>query len=617
MAKCSPTSLGTLFEGRDRLVFATNRANVLPILSSGLVRPIAAYEKYYDDLLSRCPGLIPVWPGDVPASVVPLLTAGQPGMFPVLVEFDPAAADLRVVACVAPDGVARPNGDVGPDSDVLCNLVGSPIPYSAISCLHFLTETDRDDFNARDFENVLPLPPLKVSPGLFSRVGVEVELVESALRSASSIGAPAVDFRRIDCAMGAIAMFSVLTPASRRWFEALAAAVSFPSTVDTGSLGVSPRLATIVASIIKPESVLTASTDVDDRLLGSAIAVLASASPKDGWVEAQVVREIVDRASLGAAPKDVREIEEWGQIVVAVARADRQAGPLDDSGSIIRRALMLLVLRAAPDRIIKSVDTSLHPGPQVAAIAGMLSGLFWGYSRLARQLKMQACSPTLLSRLAVAWSQGDKLRQNLPSATTSLQRVDSTSARLAVMVGDAVLVSKELRPDDAMMRVFYHAKSLGYSLEFDPDLLAFVHDSRGVGGGARRVIIEAGRTTPRGQRTIRIRTVCALSSGKPIRLVKREDALALLERNFDSATQCRFAVEPQSGNVEAIADQMLETMDSAELQAHIEAVSSAASGFEGSWAARQNAEPVRPIRGKGRKSADLATPGESGQCDSQ
>jgi len=185
------------------------------------------------------------------------------------------------------------------------------------------------------------------------------------------------------------------------------------------------------------------------------------------------------------------------------------------------------------------------------------------------------------------------------------------------MVGDAVLVSKELRPDDAMMRVFYHAKSLGYSLEFDPDLLAFVHDSRGVGGGARRVIIEAGRTTPRGQRTIRIRTVCALSSGKPIRLVKREDALALLERNFDSATQCRFAVEPQSGNVEAIADQMLETMDSAELQAHIEAVSSAASGFEGSWAARQNAEPVRPIRGKGRKSADLATPGESGQCDSQ
>jgi len=616
MAKCSPTSLGTLFEGRDRLVFATNRANVLPILSSGLVRPIAAYEKYYDDLLSRCPGLIPIWPGDVPASVVPLLTAGQPGMFPVLVEFDPAAADMRVVACVAPDGVARPVDDVGLDSEVLCTLVGSPIPYSAVSCLHFLTETDRDDFKARDFENVLALPPLKVSPALFSRGGVDVKLVESALRSASSIGAPAVDFRRIDCAMGAIAMLSLLVPASRRWFEALAAAVSFPSAMDTGSLGVPARLATIVASIMKAKSVLTASTDVDDRLLGSAIAVLVSASPKDGWVEAQVVREIVDRASLGAAPKDAREIEEWGQIVVAVARADRQSGPLDDSGSIVRRALMLLVLRAAPDRIIKSADTSLHPGPQVAAIAGTLSGLFWGYSRLARQLKMQACSPALLSRLALAWSQGDGLHQNLPVATTSLQRVDSTSARLAVMVGDAVLVSKELRPDDAMMRVFFHAKSLGYPIEFDPDLLAFVHDSRGVGGGARRVIIEAGRTTPRGQRTIRIRTVCALSSGKPIRLVKREDALALLARNFDLATQVRFAVVSQSGIVEAIADQMLETMDSAELQAHIEAVSSAASDFEDHWIARQKAAPARSVRGPGRKTAGRTTPTGGNQKES-
>ena len=61
MAKRSPKDTGTLFEGRSRLVFATNRANVLPILSSGLVRPMAAYEKYYDDLLAYCPGLIRIY----------------------------------------------------------------------------------------------------------------------------------------------------------------------------------------------------------------------------------------------------------------------------------------------------------------------------------------------------------------------------------------------------------------------------------------------------------------------------------------------------------------------------------------------------------------------------
>jgi hypothetical protein len=607
MTKIAKKVESSLFSEQRRWLFATNRANVLPVLSSGLVRPMAAYEKYYDDLLSRCPGLIPVWPGDIPASVVPLLTAGAPGMFPVLLEIDPAGADSRVVACVAPDGRVQSFGAGGGNSDVLCNLICSPIPYSAISCIHFFADADRDDFVARDFENVLTLPPLKVSPALFSGSGLDAGVIENALRSASSVGANEVDYRRIDCAMGAIALLSLLAPVSCRWFEALAAATSFPSSAASSPPGISPLLGTLVAAILRSERGISESTDVDDRLLGSAIAVLTAASPKEGWVEAQVVREIVSRALVGASSRDAKDIEDWGQVVVAVARADRQAGPLDDSGSIIRRALMLLVLRGTPDRIIKSVETTLHPGPQVAAIAGMLSGLFWGYSRLARPLKLQACSPTVLSQLAVVWSEGGALRRNSPVVKASLQRVDPTTARLAVMVGDSALVSRELRPDDSMMRVFYHARTLGYLLEFDPEISAFVHELQSVGGGARRIIIESGRATLRGQKTIRVRTVCTASGGKPIRLAKREDALALLERNHAPATQCRFAVAPQSGSVEVIADQILEAMDSVELQAHVEAVSSTASSFEELWNARRDSEPVRTVRGKGRKSAGPMT----------
>jgi len=86
--------------------------------------------------------------------------------------------------------------------------------------------------------------------------------------------------------------------------------------------------------------------------------------------------------------------------------------------------------------------------------------------------------------------------------------------------------------------------------------------------------------------------------GKAIRPSKREDAIALLERNHDPATQRRFAVEPKSGNVEVLVHQLLETMDSPELQAHIDAVVRTAGEFEVAWAGRTVTKPSRLARGK-------------------
>ena len=43
MAKRTPKSARGAAAGRTRLLFLTNRANVLPVLSSGLIRPRAEY----------------------------------------------------------------------------------------------------------------------------------------------------------------------------------------------------------------------------------------------------------------------------------------------------------------------------------------------------------------------------------------------------------------------------------------------------------------------------------------------------------------------------------------------------------------------------------------------
>jgi hypothetical protein len=337
---------------------------------------------------------------------------------------------------------------------------------------------------------------------------------------------------------------------------------------------------------------------VDLRLMHAAIDLLRSASPKDGWVEAKIVAGMASRASVGANPTDAKEIDSWRDVVTSIARADKQAGSLDDSGSLVRRALMLLVLRCTPERIALASETPLRPGPQVTAVAGILSGLFHGYSRLSREFKTRACAPDVLSRLAMCWwSPIDGVARKL-AVGTSVKRDDPTTARIAVTVDRSVLTDRTFRPDDSMMRLFYHAKSVGYLLEYDPVLGAFLFEAKGEGDKPRWVIIEPGRATPRGQGTIRIRTACVAGDGKPIRPSKREDAIALLERNHDPATQCRFAVEPNSGSVEVLVHQLLETMDSPELQAHIDAVVRTAGEFEVAWAGRASAEVSRVSRAK-------------------
>lgn len=603
MAKRSAKSQGTLFEGRDRLVFATNRANVLPILSSGLVRPMAAYEKYYEDLLAYCPGLIPLWPNGVPASIVPLLSSGEPGMFPVLVELDPKLLMSQPQASLSFD--CKPIGAeaMSSVSSVLCYLVRSPIPIAAVKCLHFSSKDHMEDFEARDFDNLLALPPLRVTPAAFVAGGPESAQFIDALKAMAVPEGDSGEFRRLDAAMGAVAMLSLLLPPAKVWLDSLAAMVSYPQSEQPQQATNQQWMGTLIALIMRPELPSEPGRSVDLRLMHAAIELLRSASPKDGWVEAKIVGDLASRALVGASPTEAKEIEGWRDVVISVARADKQVGSLDDSGSLVRRALMLLVLRCTPERIALASETPLRPGPQVAAVAGMLCGLFHGYSRLSREFKTRACASDVLSRLAMCWwSPVDGVRRTV-AIGTSIKTEEPTSARMAVTVDRSVLMDRTLRPDDVMMRIFYDAKSVGFLLEFEPATGAFHFETKGEGDRLRRVIIERGRANPQGEGTIRIRTTCFATDGKPIRLLKREDAIALLERNHDPETQCRFAVEPKSRNVEVLVHQLLGTMDSPELRAQIDAVVRTADAFEVAWAGREVAGSPRASPAKVQRPA--------------
>lgn len=591
MAKRKSKSAGSLFAGERRWLFATNRANVLSILSSGLIRPRAAYDKYYDDLLALCPGHIPLFHRSFPRSLVPLLSGSEAGLFPVLVEIDPQRLPAAGKGARVKTDLTLDQEVAGHDENVLCELACAPIPAAAITRLCFASQENLDDFRARDFDNVPASFPLALVAPAIAEGGPDPDQFRAVLQGITPAAGSADDFRRLDAAMGAMAMLSLLLPAQKAWLDGLAAAATFPNSGKATDGGGPRWLTSLIRWIMSREPTASASLSTDDQLMAAAVKVLRAMSPREGWVEAKVASDIAAEAITGVEPNEKAEIESWRDVVVAVAKADKQAGALDDTGSVVRRGLMLLVLRCQPDRIVRAGETLLKPGTQVTAVAGMLSGLFHGYSRLSKELKAEGCPADLLSRLAVTWWSSVDGQARKIAVATSVRLEDSTTAKVAVTVDRATFVERVIRPSDAMMRLFYHAKGVGYAFEFDPAMNAFVHQAGGEGGVKRRIVVEAGRPTPRGQATIRVRTTCHDRNGKPVRLTKREEALALLERNHDPVTQCRFAVEPVSGNVEVLVHQLLETLDSPELQSHIEAVMNTAGEFEAMWASRQPPKP--------------------------
>jgi hypothetical protein len=587
------TSRGSvpLFQRLSRVYLATNRANVLPILSSGLIRPRGAYEKYYDDMLRHCRGRVPLWVGGFPMSLVSLASPDPENLFPVLVEVDPEFLVGRAIFSLNSD-LSTSDGEPG-EADVMCQAVEGPIALAAVRALHFQREEHREDFSARDFDNLLAPPSLEVTPDAFKSGGPDLDQVVNALAGIPTAPDEPAWYRRLDSAMGAVAMLALLLPPATGWLDSLAAAVAFPGSGPQGRSDTPRCVSQIVGWVLGRKDEATQPNGVDDRLARAAVHFLGDASPREGWVEANVASGIASRACIGATADEAAEIDSWRDVVIGAARSERRVGSLDDSGSLVRRALMLLVLRPQPDRILRAAETPMLPGPGVTAIAGMLSGLFHGYSRLSRAIKSDACPPAVLSRLAVKWSlpEGRANRRSAPGV--SFMQRGPLAATASVLVEGGTLVSRGVAPDDSMMRLYYQAKSAGYSLDFDPWTGGFTYEVPEESGKKHRVIFEPGRKTARGQPTIRLRAVCR--SGDVRRGPSRADAIYLLERNHDPSMQCRFAIDPRSHNIEVLVDQLLETMDSPELVSHVDAVVRAAGDLDREWRDRSVFEAERLV----------------------
>ena len=173
-----------------QLFFATNRANIITLFTSGLIRAREGLEKYYDDLLRHCLGRIPLWFRGCPLSLLTELSGSQPGLFPVLVELEQKGLLGEDDPVLAADLTVHRWGDMGADERPLCVLPIGPIPIGAVKALHFRERGERDDFNARAFDNALGLPNMEVTSGVFTPGGPSATEIVAALKNISGERVP-------------------------------------------------------------------------------------------------------------------------------------------------------------------------------------------------------------------------------------------------------------------------------------------------------------------------------------------------------------------------------------------------------------------------------------------
>ena len=584
-----PKAKPSLFpEKQPPLLLATNRANVLSMMSSGIIAPASAYQKHYPDATSLGGSRLLAFRGSVP---LPLLRQASDGdaFFDVLLEMDEKLVNLVRALALSAEGSPeqRPGGDAGEASQL---LLEGPIPWAAVTRVHVRTNEHREDFLAREFEDVPPdLVDVSVSPDFWAERRVEAP-ASSSVEPPSTAG---VDYRGLDRWAGALAVFRAVMPPGIGWDAVVAEACSASGK----PRGIPKRLPVLPPSSDAPRHFLVsgrpeaAGSVPEGRVWTVALEHALRSDPGTGFVAPEIVAAILADPRL-AAHEDARlDLGKWGKVCQEVLAGQRGAPPLDDGGMELLRAVLLFLLRPEPDRLVDTPSSSLRPGPNVLAAAAILSGAAQGYARLPRRFKASREAHCGLSLVVAARAWADAGGGPWPLAAefrmTDVDVEPPGTRQVTVAVGDCTVAGRRIGPSDDMSKLYYQAKAAGYSLRFEPIDDRFTVPVELGEGRLRVVLVESGgRRTRLGKAVVRFMSTCRLGGGRFARALSKPELLRLLERNSDPDMHCRFAVDRKDGTLQVVVHQLVETLDVEELRGHLEAVARVAEETEQSWEAR-------------------------------
>ena len=351
-----------LFKPR-RVLFLTNRMNLMSILSSRVLAPREAFHKYYADLLELSPGWVPLLTVRPTARLVERVVAERGAGSPVLVELSESVLSGRE-----------------PDSSVTYVRAAA---LSDVVAIHFREEKSLREHRAREYNNVHPHDDLlRVSPELF----------ESASGVEFSIGTPengtAINWPQISGRRGSVN--GLLAAGDSGEGLAVAAGALGAPQVPGGTI--LPRWLTWDALTgIVPQPATESEAELADRLIfQTAYRILGERDQAEFWSPSEVLetvaREIASiQPSMGAQIAIERNLQRVRELV----NVERNFEPFRNPGSpfVAAKSLLMVLLRPNLDQLLDWPAKETGADPTTRAVAAVLAGRLRGLARESVRLR--------------------------------------------------------------------------------------------------------------------------------------------------------------------------------------------------------------------------------------
>jgi hypothetical protein len=405
--------------GDAPVIFLTNRFNLLHVLSAGFVPTREGFWKYYDDLLAKAPGRVVLFAGPVSPSVSAVVESAA-AAFPVAVEVprptERGARSSTLTTAGGPDVVVwAPEGDW---------------PLPARTVVHFRTEEERREFEARSFQNVRTPDELRVTPDLFSDGALEAGDLSSWLASLPA-RATATSPALADKTLGGVALAVEMRARSAGETDALALIDDLVGAHDGAD-----ALAAFVSAPL-PQAELEAT------VFRVACRLMVEVDPEEGYAPLSLIAllggELQQSLGDGEAAEMVRVHLERAE---AVLRAEDEMRPLRAGhGLVSMKAVLLAVLRRDADRLFRTVADDAPGDVALHEAAAYLVGLAQGRIRTALEFRRPSIDRRLVE---ISLGRPDASDSSNPPATIlervrALDLVDSAGrhalARLCVVFG--------------------------------------------------------------------------------------------------------------------------------------------------------------------------------------
>lgn len=190
------------------LYLLTNNLNLVDILSSGMIKPAAFFEKYYPDLGSTCPQAVPLLKVPPSDALIGASIETDEITFPIVLEI--AADGLSGPAWVISSKFTSRKGKVSQRENVAAILINGVLPASIISSIHFRSETDLQEFTVRRYANLDPEQGnhgFVISPQMFAGNLAAEDLLSAISGTCRKIPSLAADVvNRIDSVEGMLSL---------------------------------------------------------------------------------------------------------------------------------------------------------------------------------------------------------------------------------------------------------------------------------------------------------------------------------------------------------------------------------------------------------------------------